>query len=475
MKVIYVMADSLRRDHVSAYGSPPWWQIHTPNLEQFATTAAVFENAYIGSFPTVPNRRDTHLGHGDKGFPFNRWKHLEDDETTFPTLLGEAGIPSMLISDTQNNVTGGRNIQRDYTAWQLNRGQEGDRSWLDDTVKLEYPVPKEYIRYPEDMWHRVLMNRAHRREETDWSAPGTYSMAMRWLEKNYTRDDFFLWIDTFDPHEPWDPPQYYIDRYDPGYTGRVFDAPSYGLRKEMGISDAELTNIRARYAGEVTMVDRWFGRLLDTLDALGIADETAIVFTADHGTNFDGPGDVGFLHKIPHTGADGFTLSAGRPMKKPIRYFPLSQNVCRVPLLVRLPGMSSQKRISAIVQPWDMTATILDLYGRPVPDRMIGNSLLPLIAGSGDAGRAAAVAGTSPRTGTTGGMVQAMDGTWSYTLWRGERGPALHHMIDDPNCERNRAEEEPVVAARLRGEIETFVRRQGFGDEWMNGYTTRGG
>jgi len=133
MRVIYVMADSMRRDHVSVYGTPPWGPIQTPSLEQFAASAAVFDNAYIGSFPTVPNRRDTLLGRGDKGLPFNRWRGLDPDEVTFPAMLRERGVPSMLITDTQNNVNAPQNLQRDYSAWALNRGQEADRCWLDDT------------------------------------------------------------------------------------------------------------------------------------------------------------------------------------------------------------------------------------------------------------------------------------------------------------------------------------------------------
>jgi hypothetical protein len=148
------------------------------------------------------------------------------------------------------------------------------------------------IRYRDGTWHQILINRAHRRLEIDWFAPGTYTLAMEWLERNYRRKDFFLWIDTFDPHEPWDPPQHYIDLYDPGYKGRVFESPTYGLRKKMGITDRELKHIRARYAAEVTMVDTWFGRLIGKLEALGILDETIVIFTSDHGTQFDGPGGL---------------------------------------------------------------------------------------------------------------------------------------------------------------------------------------
>jgi len=472
MRVIYVMADSMRRDHVGAYGSPAWGSIHTPSLDRFASTAAVFDNAYIGSFPTVPNRRDTLLGHGDKGLPFNRWKGLEPDEVTFPALLREQGVPSMLITDTQNNVTGPQNLQRDYTAWALNRGQEADRCWLDDTVPLAFPVPRKLIRYNEATWHQVLVNRAHRRREEDWFAPGTYTMAMEWLEKNYRRESFFLWIDTPDPHEPWDPPQHYIDLYDPGYDGRVFEAPSYGIRKKMGITDRELRHIRARYAAEVTMVDTWFGRLMAKLESLGLAHDTAVVFTADHGTCFDGPGDIGHLHKLPWVSADGMSITAGRKPVPPIRHTPISQNAARVPLMVHLPGMSRQRRVRHIVQPWDMTATLLELYGAPVPDRVIGQSLLPLVEGKSTAWRRkAAVAGQS--TGADGGLAQVMDGTWAYTAWRGERGPALHHLRDDPNCRRNLVGRKPQVAARLWKAAATMMVEQGLDGDWLEGYRRR--
>jgi arylsulfatase A-like enzyme len=475
MKTIYVMADSLRRDHAGVYGNPPWGTVRTPNLKAFAETATIFDNAYIGSFPTVPNRRDTHLGHADKGMPFNRWKALDDDEVSFPALLREHGIPSMLITDTQNNVTKGRNIQRDYTGWTLNRGQEGDNCRLDDSVPLEYPVPEHLIRYPAAMWHQVLVNRVHRRFETDWFAPGTYALAMQWLEKNYTRENFFLWIDTFDPHEPWDPPQHYVDMYDPGYSGRIFEAPSYGIRTEMGITDRELQHIRARYAGEVTMVDTWFGRLLETLENLGIADDTAIIFCADHGTCFDGPGDQGFLHKIPHVGADGLTIAAGRKLTQPIRYFPLSMNAARIPLMIRVPGVHDvDHRVGAFVQPWDITATILDLYDIDVPDSVIGKSVLPLIHGQDEWHRGSAVFGNCTGTpDSPGGQIQATDGEWALTLWSGEREPALHNLRTDPERQKNLFSEKSPEGDRLKGEIAEFLKAQGIEGEWLRRYRIR--
>lgn len=461
MKVIYLMADTFRRDHLGAYGND--W-IHTPYLDRLAEESVLFENAYIGSFPTVPNRRDTLLGQGDQGLPFNRWKALEPDEVTFPLRLAEKKIPSQLITDTQNNVTKTINLYRDYTAWTLNRGQEGDPHWLDDGVPLEFPVPPELIRYRAEWWHQILMNRAHRRVETDWFAPGTYELAIQWLERNYTRKDFFLWVDTFDPHEPWDPPQYYIDLYDPGYKGRVFEAPTYGLRKEMGITDAELKQIRARYAGEVTMVDTCVGRLLAALEKLDILDDTLLIFTSDHGTQFDYPGEGGLLQKANTLGADGMCMSAGRPMKKPLRYFPLYPSVARVPLLLRLPGTGRKQRVGALVQPWDLTATILDAFGINRPKEFLGESLLSVIEGRTTKIRDAVIVGNNT-------LAQAMTPRWIYTVWRnGVASPVLLDRKNDPLLKKDVRADHPAVVKRLHRQIVAFMERQGIVEDFIAGY-----
>jgi arylsulfatase A-like enzyme len=242
----------------------------------------------------------------------------------------------------------------------------------------------------------------------------------------------------------------------------------------MGITDRELRHIRARYAGEVTMVDTWFGHLMRKLDTLGIAGETAVIFNADHGTCFDGPGDQGFLQKIPAADADGFLVTGGCPLAPPIRHFPLSRNAARIPLLIRMPGQKRQKRVKPIVQPWDTTATILDLFGVPAPDRMIGTSLLPLIAGRSRGRRKVAVVGSCSRAaGSDSGYAQAMDGTWSYTVWRGERGPALHHMRDDPNGRRNLVRKRPSVVRRLQREIRRFMAAEHIDPAWVEGYRVR--
>jgi len=452
MKVVLLVADTFRRDHLGAYGNT--W-IRTPNLDRLAAEAAVFDHAYIGSFPTVPNRRDTLLGHGDRGHPFNRWRGVEEHEVTLAErLMEEKGIPSMMVTDVANTVSGGCNLYKGFTAWAWNRGQEGDPHWLDAGVPLEFAVDPDLVRYSAGRWHQILINRAHRKAEEDWFAPGTYAMAIRWLERNYTREDFFLYVDTFDPHEPWDPPKWYEDLYDPGFSGRRFEAPTYGVVRELGITRRELRNIRARYAGEVTMVDAGVGGLLAALERLGIYEESLIIFTSDHGAYFDYPGDNGMVCKANVLGADGRTMAGGRPIRQPARYLPHWTGVCRIPLIVRLPGQRPARRIRAITQPWDLAPTILEAFGIAKPSELWGTSLLSLISGGPHKTRRAAVLGNPDHA-------QVMTPRWCYAVWRGRRAPLLYDLKADPEQKRNLMAKHPQIAARMHLHVLAHLRQQG--------------
>jgi len=451
MKVILIYADSLRRDHLGCYGNE--W-IHTPNLDRLASEATVFDHAYIGSFPTVPTRRDVLLGCGDKGVPFNRWKGIDRDEVTLAERLGDKGIPSMMVTDVQNTVTRGINMDKGFTAWALNRGQEGDPCWLDATVPLEFPVDKRLIRYTSERWHQVLMNRAHRQVEGDWFAPRTYAMAIEWLQKNHAREDFFLYIDTFDPHEPWDPPQWYEKMYDPGFKGRRFDAPTYGIVNKLGYTKREVQNVRARYAGEVSMVDTALGRLMATIEHLGIAHDTLLMFTSDHGIYVNYPGDNGMICKAQMLGDDGAIMAGGAPPKQPMHHYPHWTGVCRIPLLVRAPGQTTGTRTKAITQPWDLTATVLDAFGMGKPDELWGESLLPIVRGDKRRNRAAAVLGNNIHA-------QVMTPQWMYAVWRGQRSRLLYDLKADPHQKKDVSGTQPDVADRLYGHVVKYLKRQG--------------
>ena len=105
------------------------------------------------------------------------------------------------------------------------------------------------------------------------------------METNHDHESFFLYVDMWDPHEPFDCPWYDHARYaDPGYEGDQITYPQYGRPTYM--TEAEHRNVRALYAGQVTLVDRWVGHFLDMAERLGLFKDTLIIWTTDHGHLF---------------------------------------------------------------------------------------------------------------------------------------------------------------------------------------------
>ena len=96
--------------------------------------------------------------------------------------------------------------------------------------------------------------------------------AIQWLEHHY-KEDFFLYVDTWDPHEPWDAPPYYTELYWPGYDGELV-LPVYGNWHDVpGYSEEQLNKGHATYCGEITMVDTWLGFLLKSVENMGLKDK----------------------------------------------------------------------------------------------------------------------------------------------------------------------------------------------------------
>lgn len=207
---------------------------------------------------------------------------------------------------------------------------------------------------------QYLRNVSARQGEEDCFPAQTMRHAAQWLEKNRGKR-FFLYVDTFDPHEPWDPPRWYVDLYDPGYEGEKVFYPVYGPADYL--TKRELKHARALYAGEYSLVDTWMGYLLRRVAELGLLDHTMIIFTTDHGF---------YIGEHNLTGK-AILWSGG------YHNCPLYTEVARVPLMIRLLGQAQKRRLSPYAQAPDLAPTILEFLGINIPDTMQGLLLLPLM------------------------------------------------------------------------------------------------
>ncbi|HID06336.1 MAG TPA: hypothetical protein EYP10_04225, partial [Armatimonadetes bacterium] len=338
------------------------------------------------------------------------------DEIILPQLLTEAGYRTMAIVDTPFFVRNGYGYDRGFHDFRWVRGQGADRQ---DT-------------------------NYERRYEEDYCAPMTFAAAERWLERHY-KERFFLYVDTWDPHEPWDPPAHYVEQYISNWDGTLV-APCYWYWKERGLTEGELAIARACYAGEVTMVDRWTGRLLERIESLGLMDKTIIVFTADHGFYF---GEHGMFGKT--------LMQAGR-----FYGAPLYEEVARVPLLIYVPGVKP-RRINALVTLPDLMPTLLELAGVEIPDTVQAKSLLPLLRGEARQVHRCVV--TTMPLYNPGEVTRVVDNFerrveeflpatitagWWQLLYTCEGMPVeLYNLRDDPQQKHNVAKKHPNVVERM--------------------------
>jgi arylsulfatase A-like enzyme len=226
------------------------------------------------------------------------------------------------------------------------------------------PCDPKKLRGGTEIVTQYLRNVADRKTEEDYFCARTMRGAADWLEKNHRRQPFFLYVDTFDPHEPWDPPKSYVDRYDPGYTGEDVIYPRYDRWQDF-LSERELKHCRALYAGEASMSDRWAGHLLAKIERLGLLDNTLVLVMADHGFYL---GEHGYIGK---------SLIRGDKLQ----YLPLYGEVCRIPLLAHYPGCKAGAVVSGLAQPVHVPRTILDFLGVRAPASFVAPSLWPMLQG----------------------------------------------------------------------------------------------
>jgi arylsulfatase A-like enzyme len=378
-----ILLDSLNRHHLGCYGGT---EFATPNLDRFAAGAVRFERHYVGSLPCMPARHDLLCGALD--FLWKPWGSIELWEEPITVALRRAGIPSMLVSDHPHLFeVGGENYHTDFSAWRYERGHESDPwrthpdpSWVGSPI-----LRRGFAKYPYDL------SRGWFRGEEDFPGPRTMTTAARWLaEEARHHERFLLFVDEFDPHEPFDTPERWARRYDPDWEGAHLIWPPYvvGARERGILTERQARQIRACYGAKLSMIDHWLGRVLDAIDAQGMAEDTAVFITTDHG-HYLGEKDV-----------------FGKPG------VPIQEPMGHIPLLVRWPGAAPRTE-RALTTNLDVFATLLEIFGVAVKQRTHGHSLAPVVRGEARSVREWALAGTFGR------QVSIFDGEWNYA-----RGPA---------------------------------------------------
>jgi arylsulfatase A-like enzyme len=366
---VLITVDALRADAVGFAGGGKRAS-STPQLDRLAARSAVFTSAWTQApmtrkaFPSLLSGR----------YPSNlHWLDLRDgslypvcdqDNVFAAEVAQSAGIDTGMVVGFSYPVLG-----------RFNQG-----------FRLEKVHPAS--RFKDEINANVVVDDAIRAIE-GWArdpAPGGKR--------------FFLWLHFYEAHYP------YVAHA--GLPGPSRDA-------------------RGRYASEVRYVDSQIGRFLRRLDELGLADETAILFTSDHGEEFGEHGGQWHGDLYPED--------------------------LRVPLLVHVPG-SPARRIDAPARLIDVAPTLLDALGLATPDSVDGDSLIPWLDGATPEQRLV-FAELIPDAKVKRRLVAAVDRGWLLVADFALGTRELYDLERDPTAQENRLVEAPERAR----EVEVSLRR----------------
>ena len=257
--VVVVLLDSLNRHMLGCYDGS---EFGTPNIDRFARERATrFTRHVTGSLPCMPARHDILVGSMD--FLWRPWGSIELWEEPVTVPLRSGGVTTFLASDHPHLFeTGGENYHCDFTGWDYLRGHESDpwRTVADPSAHGAPDIPPAAVRtwfnerlgrsgargatYPYDR------SRSYYRDESDFPGPRTMRAAERFVREAAPHHDrWFLFVDEFDPHEPFDTPAPWAGRYDDEpWTDEYLVWPPYAVG---ALEDGHLTPREGRQRREV--------------------------------------------------------------------------------------------------------------------------------------------------------------------------------------------------------------------------------
>src|SRR5699024_4775448 len=348
------MYDSLNKHYLPPYGDT---ETYAPNFERLKEKSVSFDNSYVSSMPCIPARRDLHTGR--KNFLHREWGPLEPFDDSMPEMLKNANVYSHLISDHLHYwEDGGATYHNRYSSWEIVRGQEGDH-WKGQVGEPHIP---EVVRTPQNqqgtdissLWRYDWVNREYIKHEKNQPQTKVFDLGCDFINDNWKEDNWFLQIETFDAHEPFQVMDHYLNMYEDDISNKKhYDWPRGKIENE---TNEEIDQVRKVYQSLVTMCDYNLGKVLDLMDRYNMWEDTMLIVGTDH----------------------GFMLAEhGYWGKNQVPYY---NKIANTPLFVYDPRVKVQnERRESLVQMIDLAPTILDFFELEIPKDMEGKPLYQVI------------------------------------------------------------------------------------------------
>jgi arylsulfatase A-like enzyme len=438
LNVLLIVTDSTRRDFVSAYDGDDL--AHTPNLDSLAKEGLLFNRAVPEAMPTVAVRRA--LLTGTRSFPFRDWKvapklpqfpgwsPIPPYKRIFTEFMEAAGIETAYVTD--NPFLIGPRFERfrktlDHEKSIFDQGEY--RSWNIGVDKSKVASKEQIANYllpalaGTEAEKRIRENVGFNegRSGDELSGARTLKAGLEVLRRLKDKQPFFLGVDAFDPHEAWNVPTAFRLRFK-DHQGvepiLPFKTP-YSKVEDLEVTEEQVQRVRELYAGELTYIDSWIGRLLNLLDDLGLADRTVVYYLSDHGILLGEHGLMGKANSM------------------------LGKEIHQVPYMIRHPeGKRAGSKSDYFVSTHDVAPTLLSFQGITVPGRMEGEDLTVMFEGADPPER---------DYWTTAYADQVAAGDGRYLLIADNQGKErrLFDTEADPDEENDVAGDNPDVVDRL--------------------------
>lgn len=380
--ILLLCTDQQRFDALGAYGNS---EIDTPHLDRLAAEGALFENCYVQAPVCAPSRASLMTGMylHNHGLYANGVK-IPDGSCMLPEALATAGYDCGLVGKWHLDAcSGGRTEEKPagFRVWQWahdpypGSSENAYHRWLSAAYPDIYADVMNQPRTDRDPVSGVSGARIDQVPAQAHYSHWVGEQTIEYLRRASDRDEPFFFISNFfDPHHSFAAPKEYYDRYRPEVLSRPSTIDDELRDKPEILTEAseksyagnapgyqeynpqQLQEVKARYYAMVSLVDDEVGRIVATLEQEGLADDTVVIFTSDHGEML---GD----HQLM--------------LKGPMLY----DSAVKVPLLIRWPGrIARDTRVNQLVEWIDVTATITDLSGATLP-RCQGISLWGLASG----------------------------------------------------------------------------------------------
>lgn len=449
--ILLLYTDQQRWDALGANGNT---DIQTPHLDQLAHEGINFDHYFVQNPVCMPSRLSfltgqypSTLGITHMGVP------VPEDAVTLPHLLRNYGYHSANIGKLHFRPHANRDHREPHPDYGFDHLEISDepgpyadayRAWVAaqapaelDNISLGLPPTTEIwqramgiedgIKHPDERFPIKALPCASRSDLTHTAFVA--DQTIDYIDRHQA-DPFLCIAGFYSPHSPWVAPQEYIDRYDADALTLPTFPPEVeahrGRRDTDPHSDAALRQAHLGYYAMVSEVDHHVGRILAQLDELGLADNTIVVFTSDHGEWL------------------GEHLKYGKG-------YPGHDCITRVPLLVRWPGGQAApgRTESGLVEGVDVVPTLLECAGIQVPYHLQGQSLYPALLAREWSGKAGALTEMH-------GWKTLRNAQYRYLITADGR-EQLYDLTADPDAYRNLSDDPAhgAIVAQLRRQLLT--------------------